>query len=121
LFRKGFNFNRIYLVEPIGMVSMGERTVKKIGAATFASILGAISALAGLIAGLIVAVLSSEISSLFPNLTERTIILDVLLGESAILIFPILAFMWGFLEGLVAAVFYNYLAPRIGGIKLSVE
>ena len=121
LFRKSFNFNRIYLVEPIGMVSMGERTVKKIDVATFASILGAISALAGLITGLIVAVLSSEISSLFPNLTERTIILDVLLGESAILIFPILSFMWGFLEGLVAAVIYNYLAPRIGGIKLSVE
>ena len=75
----------------------------------------------GFIAGLIIAVLSSEIASLFPSLTERTVVLDVLLGESAIIIFPIIAFIWGFLEGLIIAVIYNHLAPRIGGIKLSFE
>lgn len=83
--------------------------------------LGAISGMAGFIAGLITAVLSSEIISLIPNLTERTVILDVLLGESAIIIFPIIAFIGGFVEGLIIAVIYNYLAPRIGGIKLSFE
>jgi len=66
-------------------------------------------------------VLSSEVISLIPNLTERTVILDVLLGESAIIIFPIIAFIGGFIEGLIIAVIYNYLAPRIGGIKLSFE
>ena len=57
--------------------------------------LGAISGMAVFIAGLIMAVLSSEIISLIPNLTERTIIFDVLLGESAIIIFPIIAFIGG--------------------------
>jgi hypothetical protein len=100
---------------------MEEKTVKKIDVATFATMLGAISGMAGLIAGLIIAVLSSEIASLFPSLTERTVILDVILGESAVIIFPIIAFIWGFVEGLIIAVIYNYLAPRIGGIKLSFE
>jgi len=100
---------------------MEEKTVKKIDVATFATMLGAVSGIAGFIAGLIIAVLSSEISSLFPGLTERTVILDVLLGESAIIILPIIAFIWGFVEGSVFAVIYNYLAPRIGGIKLGFE
>jgi hypothetical protein len=100
---------------------MEEKTVKKINVATFATMLGAISGMAGFIAGLIVAVLSSEITSLFPNLAERTVILDVLLAEGAIIIFPIIAFIGGFIEGVILAVIYNYLAPRIGGIKLSVE
>jgi hypothetical protein len=100
---------------------MEEKTVKKIDVATFATMLGAVSGMAGFIAGLIIAVLSSEISSLFPSLTERTVILDVLLGESAIIILPIIAFIWGFVEGLVFAFIYNYLAPRIGGIKLVFE
>jgi hypothetical protein len=100
---------------------MEEKTVKKINVATFATMLGTISGMAGFIAGLIMAVLSSEIISLFPNLTERTVILDVLLGESAVIIFPIIAFIGGFIEGLIIAVIYNYLAPRIGGIKLSFE
>jgi len=100
---------------------MEEKTVKKINVATFATVLGAISGTAGFIAGLIVAVLSSEIASLFPSLPERTVILDVVLGESAIIIFPIIAFIGGFIEGLIIAVIYNYLAPRVGGIKLSFE
>jgi hypothetical protein len=100
---------------------MEEKTVKKINVATFATMLGAISGMAGFIAGLIIAVLSSQIASLFPGLTERTVILDVLLGESAVIIFPIIAFIGGFIEGLIIAVIYNYLAPRIGGIKLSFE
>ena len=68
---------------------MEEKTIKKINVATFATMLGAISGMTGFIAGLIITVLSSEISSLFPSLTERTVILDVLLGESAIIILPI--------------------------------
>ena len=100
---------------------MEEKTIKKINVATFATMLGAISGMTGFIAGLIITVLSSEISSLLPSLTERTVILDVLLGESAIIIFPIIAFIGGFIEGLIIAVIYNYLAPRIGGIKLSFE
>ena len=42
---------------------MEEKTVKKINAATFATMLGAISGMVGFIAGLIMAVLSSEIIS----------------------------------------------------------
>jgi hypothetical protein len=100
---------------------MEEKTVKKIDVATFATTLGTFSGITGFIAGLIIAVLSSEIAVLFPSLTERTVILDVLLGESAIIILPIMAFIGGFIEGFIIAVIYNYLAPRIGGIKLGFE
>ena len=101
---------------------MQEKIVKKIDVATFATTLGTFSGITGFIAGLIIAVLSSEIAVLFPTLTERTVILDVLLGESAIIILPIITFIGGFLEGLFFAVVYNYLVPKIGGgIKVSFE
>ena len=100
---------------------MEEKKVKKINASTFATMLGAISAMTGFLVGLVIAVLASEIAFLFPNLTERTVILDILFGESAIIIFPIIGFILGFVEGLIIAIFYNYLAPRIGGIELSFE
>lgn len=100
---------------------MEEKTIKKIDVATFATMLGTFSGIAGLIAGLIIALLSSEIAVLFPSLAERTVILDVLLGESTIIILPIIAFIGGFLEGYIFAVIFNYLAPRIGGIKLGFE
>lgn len=30
-------------------------------------------------------------------------------------------FIGGFIQGLIIAVLYNFLAPRIGGIKIRVE
>jgi hypothetical protein len=40
---------------------------------------------------------------------------------AAIVIMPILTFALGFIQGIIFAGLYNFLAPRIGGIKLNFE
>jgi hypothetical protein len=39
-------------------------------------------------------------------------------GVGAIIVMPIVGFIGGFIEGGLLAVLYNFLAPRIGGVKL---
>ncbi len=35
--------------------------------------------------------------------------------------FPIMLFIVGFIEGAIIALVYNFLAPRIGGIRVSIK
>ena len=43
------------------------------------------------------------------------------LGGLWALVVPIAVFIVGFIQGLIVAVVYNFLAPRFGGIKLRFE
>ena len=43
------------------------------------------------------------------------------LGAIWVLIVPIAVFIVGFIQGSIYAVVYNFLAPRIGGIRLRFE
>lgn len=43
------------------------------------------------------------------------------LAIAAIVIFPIIAAIWGFLCGSIAAFLYNIIAERIGGIKVETK
>ena len=43
---------------------------------------------------------------------------SVLFGVGAIIIMPIIGFIGGLIQGVIGAVLYNFIAPRIGGIKL---
>jgi hypothetical protein len=43
--------------------------------------------------------------------------LGIIFGEGAVIVVPIKAFVGGLIGGLILAVVYNFLAPRIGGIK----
>jgi riboflavin transporter FmnP len=101
---------------------MEEKTIVRIPAMPFALMLGTIQAVIGLIAGIIMAIFWAAIMSWAtglpgyqgPSLTG----LGIIFGMGAILTFPILGFVGGLLQGLIFAVIYNFLAPRIGGIKL---
>jgi hypothetical protein len=98
---------------------MEERTIEAIPAVPFAVMLGAIAAVIGLIIGIIYAVAFSAIMSLIPTTAGIDLTgLGVLFGVGAIIIMPIMGFIGGLIEGLIIAVLYNFLAPRIGGIKL---
>ena len=44
--------------------------------------------------------------------------LGVIFGIGAVVTFPIMGFIGGFLQGLIFAVLYNFLALRIGGIRV---
>jgi riboflavin transporter FmnP len=101
---------------------MEEKTIIRIPAMPFALMWGAIEAAIGLIAGVIAAIFWTSIMSWatsLPNYQGPPLTgLGVIFGIGAIVIFPIMGFIGGLLQGLIFAVVYNFLAPRIGGIKL---
>jgi len=102
---------------------LGEKTIQSIPVMPFAMMLGIISAVIGLIVGVFYALVFGAIISAIPTTTPTTEIFDfswlsVLFGVGAIIIMPILGFIGGLIQGVIVAVLYNFLAPRIGGIKL---
>lgn len=86
----------------------------------FALMFGVISAVIGLIGGIIYALVFGAVMSSIPITNEffdfswfRT-----LFSVGAIVLMPVLGFAGGFIQGVLYAALYNFLAPRIGGIKL---
>ena len=45
-------------------------------------------------------------------------IFGLLFGIESIMITPIIGFVGGLIQGVIVAALYNFLAPRMGGIKL---
>jgi hypothetical protein len=102
---------------------MGEKTIQSIPVMPFAMMLGVISAVIGLIIGVIYALVFGAMISAIPATTATTGVvnfgwLGVLFGVGAIIIMPILGFVGGLIHGVIVAVLYNFLAPRIGGIRI---
>lgn len=102
---------------------MEERTIRAIPPMPFAVMMGAISAVIGLIVGIIYAIAASAIMSMISSSTTGVDLgaFGILFGLGAIIIMPIICFIGGLIEGLIIAVIYNFLAPKIGGIKLQFE
>jgi hypothetical protein len=48
-------------------------------------------------------------------------VFQIFFGIGAIVLFPIMGFISGLIQGLIFAVVYNFLAPKIGGIKLQFD
>ena len=101
---------------------MEEKTITRIPAMPLALMLGTIGAAFGLIGGLIAAASWTAIMSTITSMPNyqgpSTPSLGVFFGIGAIILFPIGGFISGLVQGLIVAVVYNFLAPRIGGIKL---
>jgi hypothetical protein len=101
---------------------MNERTIQSIPVMPVALMWACISAVVGLIIGIFYALVFSAIFSAIPSTVPSTGIdltfLRALFGVGAIILGPILGFIGGLIQGLVYAVLYNFLAPRIGGVKV---
>ena len=101
---------------------MEGKTVIRISAIPFALMYGAVSAVIGLIIGIFFAIFWTPIFSSMNSMPGYTGLpwgyFGILFGVGAIVIFPIMMFASGLIQGLIIAVLYNFLAPRIGGIKL---
>jgi hypothetical protein len=96
-----------------------EKTISSVPVIPFALMLGVISAVIGLIVGIFYALVLGTIMSALPTNEFFDIgWLRVLFSVGAIIIMPILGFAGGFIQGVIYAALYNFLAPRIGGIKL---
>jgi hypothetical protein len=106
----------------MGYIVMEERTIVRIPAMPLGLMLGAIGAAISLVFGAVFAVtwgsFISWVTSL-PNYQGPPLTgFGVIFGVGAIITFPIMGFIGGFLQGLIFAVLYNFLAPRIGGIQV---
>jgi hypothetical protein len=105
---------------------MEEKVIKSIPAVPLALMIGAISA----VIALIVAVIFVPFWLYFTNLAYTSLPLETYswgtglflgMGGFVIIIIPIGSFVVGFIQGLIVAVVYNFLAPRIGGIKVRLQ
>ena len=106
---------------------MEEKTIRSVSPVPFGLIMGAVSGVAGLIGTLLFAVFylpfMSTLSESFNPVpgTPTTSIFPSALGIVIVIVIPVVAFIVGFVQGLLSAVIYNFLAPRIGGIKIRFE
>jgi len=95
---------------------MEEKTIKAIPAVPLGLMMGAISSVIAFIAAIIMVLF------MLPYATyTRGFEWISGLGGLWALVVPIAVFIVGFIQGLIVAVLYNFLAPRIGGIKIRFE
>ncbi len=102
---------------------MDEKTIKSISPLPLGLIMGAISGILGLIATIIFAIFYFPLMSSFYSQVE-TISLSAIpsvVGIITLVTIPVIAFVVGFIQGLLTAVIYNFIAPRIGGIKIKFK
>jgi hypothetical protein len=106
---------------------MEEKTIRSISPLPFGLMMGAISAVIAFIAGIIFALIWLPLVSV--GLTSASTITPIpgvsgiiaAMGVLMVIIFPIIGFIAGFIQGLIYAAVYNFLAPRIGGIKIRFQ
>jgi hypothetical protein len=104
---------------------MEEKTIRSISPLPFGLMMGAISAVIAFIAGIIFAAIwlplvsvgLSTASTVVPGISGIMAAMGVLM----VIIFPIIGFIGGFVQGLIYAAVYNFLAPRIGGIRIRFQ
>ena len=108
------------IMKRLSVIFMEEKTIQSIPVMPFAMMMGLISAAIGFIVGIFYALVFGAI--LAANIPSSAPInlgwLSVIFGVGAIIIMPIIFFVAGLIQGVIVAVLYNFLAPRIGGIKL---
>ena len=102
---------------------MGEKTIQRIPVMPFALMQSVISAIIGLIIGVSTAIVfgaTTVAMSALPDirLTQSIGEIGAMFGIGTAVIMPIIGFAGGLVQGIVIAVIYSFLAPRIGGIRL---
>lgn len=102
------------------------KKIKRVQVVSFALTIGAIYALFGFIVGILFAVLGGSILAGLLGMAGGSIPARALgglgaLSVLAIIIFPIIYFILGFIGSAIAAILYNVVAPRVGGIQVELE
>ncbi|TRO48197.1 hypothetical protein E2P60_01445 [Candidatus Bathyarchaeota archaeon] len=100
---------------------MEERTIQSIPVMPFALMYACISAAIGFVIGIFYALLFGTIFSSIPPSTTGGLDLGWLglfVGVGAVVIMPVILFATGLIGAAITALLYNFLAPRIGGVKV---
>ena len=129
------------LVPRLGGIKLGLEgdEVRTVPVVSFALIMAGVAAVWAFIIGLLLAALivpvTTLVSTIIPlvssiaanatNLTPATLPTGSVVGTGGVVIavlliiaLPILVFVFGFIGHALAAIFYNYIIPRVGGVKL---
>jgi hypothetical protein len=102
---------------------MEEKTIKSVAPLPYALMMGAITGIVYLVIAIIIALvwlpaLSATLNAM--PIPGASGLIDGL-GVLMVILMPIGGFIAGSLFGLVFAALYNFLAPRIGGVKVRFE
>jgi hypothetical protein len=100
---------------------MEEKTIQSIPVMPFALMYACISAAIGFIMGIFYALLFGGIFASVPSSTTGGLDLGWLglfVGVGAVIVVPIITFVAGLIMAAITALLYNFLAPRIGGVKV---
>ncbi|HSO26136.1 MAG TPA: DUF3566 domain-containing protein [Methanobacteriaceae archaeon] len=113
---------------------MGDvKEVKSLPVVSFSLIISVISLILSFLAGIIYYIIGYsllyDISTTIITLNNNTtaVVTDVANSIAAmgaiylIIIYPIVSFIGMFIFAAIVALLYNFLAPRVGGIKLEIE
>ncbi len=100
---------------------MEEKTIQSIPVMSFSLMYACISAIIGLIIGIFYAIIFGAVFANIPSSTTSPFnfgVFGLLFGIGSIIIMPIISFIGGLIISAIIALLYNFLAPRIGGVKL---
>ena len=97
--------------------------IQKVGVLSLGRILGALYAALGLVIGASVSVVAlvGGLASQMGGETQMAGIVAVVMGVGAIVFFPLLYGLMGFLSGLLMALVYNLVAKVSGGLEIEIE
>ena len=95
------------------------KKIKKIGAMSLGKMMCAIYGLIGLIGGAFVALLSLLGASFIEEGGPKGV--GVFLGVGAIVLFPLLYGLMGFIMGIISGWIYNLAAKMFGGVEIELE
>jgi len=99
---------------------MGDiKEIKSIPVVSFALIVALVLAILMLIIGILTVIFGISMFSMMQGVSFMHF--GAISALYMIIIMPIIMFIIGFIVSAVAAIIYNVLAPRIGGIKLELE
>lgn len=115
-------WDTIGIVSGPGFINLELKTIKRVQVMSFALTIGVIYALVGFIVGILFAVLGGSLFVCLLGMGGREILEGFgALSALAIIIFPIMYFIMGFIGSAIAAILYNIVAPRVGGIQVELE
>jgi hypothetical protein len=97
-----------------------EKTIQSIPVMPFALMYACISAAIGFIIGIFYALIFGALFASIPSTATGVNLswLGLFVGVGSVIVMPIISFIGGLIFAAIAALVYNFLAPRIGGVKV---
>ncbi|MCD6274479.1 MAG: hypothetical protein J7J15_00405 [Candidatus Aenigmarchaeota archaeon] len=92
--------------------------LKRIDVLSFAIVLGLVGAVSGLIVGILAALFGAMVGS---AASAIGLSMGAAFGGLAIIIFPVISFLYGFIGGAIFAIIYNFVASKYKGIKIELK